>query len=57
MITALWTCVHHANPRLLGGCRPVAVLELLGTDAWRIRFRRVITRLGISSEIVVAAPR
>jgi SAM-dependent methyltransferase len=55
-VTAIWKRVHRANPRLLGGCRPVALREALAPGQWRIAYRGVVTRFGISSEVLVATP-
>ena len=55
-VTALWKRVHRANPRLVGGCRPVALRAALVPGHWRIAYRGVVTRFGISSEVLIATP-
>ncbi len=49
-----WSSLHRRNPRLLGGCRPIEIVPLLGGDAWKVVHRRRIAPLGIASEVVVA---
>ncbi len=47
-----WNVRFKLQPRWVGGCRPVRLLDFLsGWDVWQ---RRVITTGGITSEVVVA---
>ena len=50
----LWRTLYSWRPQLVGGCRPIRLLDYLPTDAWRIRHHGVVTRWWISSEVVVA---
>jgi ubiquinone/menaquinone biosynthesis C-methylase UbiE len=43
------------NPAHTGGCRPLSLLEHLPPGDWAPRHHEVVTRLGISSEVLVAA--
>ena len=54
LVERLWRTVHALRPSLVGGCRPIALLEYLDGTKWRIRHRRVVTAFGISSEVVIA---
>lgn len=54
IVTRLWERVHSVRPALVGGCRPVKLLEYLPGERWRITHHTVITSFGISSEVVVA---
>jgi len=50
----LWQGLYWLNPKLVGGCRAVAVREFLNDSGWTVRYNNVITRFGISSEVLVA---
>jgi ubiquinone/menaquinone biosynthesis C-methylase UbiE len=56
-VTWLWQRVHAWRPGLVGGCRPIELRDFLADQLWHIRHQAVVCRFGISSEIVVAAPR
>ena len=43
------------RPELVGGCGPVHLFDQLDPQTWTLRHHTVVTPLGISSEIVVAA--
>jgi ubiquinone/menaquinone biosynthesis C-methylase UbiE len=57
LVSRVWSVVHSVRPVLVGGCRPVAVAAFLPTDQWEKRHVAVITRFGLSSEVVIAARR
>lgn len=52
---ALWHVVFRLNPKLVGGCRAVVVRDFLSDGHWSVHHSNVITRFGISSEVLVAA--
>jgi ubiquinone/menaquinone biosynthesis C-methylase UbiE len=54
VIERAWVGVHSFRPSLVGGCRPIELLEFVEGSTWRIRHRRTITRFGMASEVVVA---
>jgi ubiquinone/menaquinone biosynthesis C-methylase UbiE len=54
-VCRLWTAVHGWRPGLVGGCRPIRLLDLLGGE-WRLIHRDVVCTLGLCTEIVVAHP-
>jgi len=53
-IERAWLGVHSFRPSLVGGCRPIELLECVAEAMWEVRHRRTITRFGIASEVVVA---
>jgi SAM-dependent methyltransferase len=55
IVGAAWGALFRLNPKLVGGCRPVAVRDFLDSTQWSPRYSNVVTRFGVSSEIVVAA--
>lgn len=54
LVSRLWAWVQAARPRWVGGCRPVAVLDLLPKDDWQVLHREVVTSWAIPSEVLVA---
>ena len=49
--TAFWMLRYSLNPKWVGGCRPVALLEFL--DGWDVVHHNVVIARWISSEVVV----
>lgn len=54
VIEKLWVGLHGLNPSLVGGCRPIELLDFVLTPTWDIRHHGVLSRYGMASEIVVA---
>lgn len=57
IITRLWNKIHAVRPNLVGGCRPVELLDFLKQRQWQLEYHNVVTILGLSSEIMVATKR
>ncbi len=55
LVSSAWKHVHALRPQLVGGCRPIRLLDFLPTNEWRITHREVVSAFGISSEVVVAS--
>ncbi|MEO7840228.1 MAG: class I SAM-dependent methyltransferase [Anaerolineales bacterium] len=53
--TAFWNVRFVLNPKWVGGCRPLALLDFL--NGWEITHHTVVVARGISSEVVVAKVR
>lgn len=49
-----WERMHALRPSLVGGCRPVELLDALPETHWRIEHLNLVTPFGVPSEIVVA---
>jgi ubiquinone/menaquinone biosynthesis C-methylase UbiE len=54
-VCRLWTAVHGWRPKLVGGCRPIRLLDVLGGE-WRVIHQEVVCTLGLCTEVVVARP-
>jgi SAM-dependent methyltransferase len=54
VIERAWVGVHSCRPSLVGGCRPIELLEFVEGAIWEVRHRRTITQFGIASEVLVA---
>ena len=52
-----WTRIHRFRPQLVGGCRPVAVVDHLPEENWHVDHHRVIVSFGVPSEVLVAKKR
>ncbi len=52
-----WRLLFKLRPELTGGCRPIELAGYMAADRWRIERRTVVRAWGVSSEVVIAAPR
>jgi ubiquinone/menaquinone biosynthesis C-methylase UbiE len=55
LVTGVWETAFKLRPQLVGGCRPVELLDYLIPERWRVEHRNSISSFGITSEIVVAS--
>lgn len=55
LVTWTWTRIHALEPRLVGGCRPMELRDCLPHTRWHVDYAQVMTRFGVSSEVVVAS--
>ena len=54
-VAASWSRLHRIAPALVGGCRPIELLEQLeGAPGWRIRHHQRVAPFGLPSEVVIA---
>ena len=53
-ITAMLNGLRAVSPMLVGGCRPIEILDLVPAPDWNIEYRNVVTPFGVPCEIVVA---
>ncbi|MEO6999265.1 MAG: class I SAM-dependent methyltransferase [Terracoccus sp.] len=54
VVSDTWTRVWCRRPSLVGGCRPIELLDLLDQDQWATCHHEVVTAWSVSSEVVVA---
>lgn len=54
LVSGLWSRVQGSWPKLVGGCRPIELLQYLPSAEWKIEHRGLVTRFAVASEIVVA---
>jgi ubiquinone/menaquinone biosynthesis C-methylase UbiE len=57
VVSRAWRRVWMRWPLLVGGCRPIQVVDSLDAARWEVRHRRVVAVWGIASEVVIAARR
>jgi cyclopropane fatty-acyl-phospholipid synthase-like methyltransferase len=53
-VSGLWSRIHAFRPALVGGCRPIELLDLVTSPNWQVEFREVVSSFGLSSEVLVA---
>jgi ubiquinone/menaquinone biosynthesis C-methylase UbiE len=54
LVINVWERLYAFRPMLVGGCRPLSLLDHLSEPDWQLRYHGRITRLGVPSEVVVA---
>jgi len=57
MLTSLWSRIHQINPVLMGGCRPLELMEFVGQTKWRMLHVSQASKFGLTSEVLVAEKR
>ncbi len=55
IVSGIWSRIQAARPQLVGGCRPIELLDFVGEADWRIEYASVISAFGVPSEVLVAA--
>lgn len=54
-VCSVWNAVFRRSPSLVGGCRPIDLLDLLD-GTWRIDHLGTVTAWAVTSQVVVAQP-
>lgn len=54
LVSGAWSRLHALNPALVGGCRPLELLDWFPAPQWRIRHHARLTPFGVPSAVVVA---
>ncbi len=54
LVARAWERVWRLRPHLVGGCRPIDATEYIARAEWTVVHRRVVTTLGLASEVVIA---
>ena len=54
VVTSIWTAVHAIQPMLVGGCRPINLLEHVTGPRWRVRYDEKFSSYGVPSEVLIA---
>jgi ubiquinone/menaquinone biosynthesis C-methylase UbiE len=55
LLAGSWAAVANRWPALVGGCRPIALSEIVGAPGWRVVHHEVIVSWWVPSELLVAA--
>ncbi len=56
-VARVWSWVHRLQPKIVGGCRPLALASYLPEDQWRLRHHAKPAPFCVPSEVVVAERR
>jgi ubiquinone/menaquinone biosynthesis C-methylase UbiE len=54
LVINAWERIFSFRPMLVGGCRPLSLLDHLPEADWQPHYHRRITRFGVPSEVIVA---
>lgn len=54
LVARIWSGVHRLNPVLVGGCRPLELLDDLSPADWKVRHHLRLAPYALPSEVVVA---
>jgi SAM-dependent methyltransferase len=54
-VSGAWLWAWRWRPTLVGGCRPISLVDRLSADRWTLRHREVVTAWAIASEVAIAA--
>ncbi len=52
-LMAGWRLVYALRPALVGGCRPIGLIERTAPDQWQVRHHERLVRWGIPAEALV----
>ena len=53
VVMAGWRLLFSLRPALVGGCRPIGLLERLPPPKWAVRHHERVARFGIPAEVLV----
>ncbi len=54
-LCGVWRTLHRVSPRLVGGCRPVNLLDYLDTEVWSLVYHTIVVTWGVPSEVLIAS--
>lgn len=54
LLMASWQLLNRLHPLLTGGCRPVRLRRLIKKDKWKIDFHEVLSKYGVTVEVLIA---
>jgi ubiquinone/menaquinone biosynthesis C-methylase UbiE len=57
VVMGLAARLHSLSPTLVGGCRAIDLSSLLERESWRLIHHEVVSKWGVTSEVLVASPR
>lgn len=54
LVIWLWKRIFGIHPSLVGGCRPVKLLDFISEKMWKVFHHNLVTTFGIPSEVIIA---
>ena len=55
-VSRAWTGFWARWPALVGGCRPIRLVDALDSSDWDVRHHGTVVAWGVASEVVIATP-
>ena len=55
IILAAWSLLRAVHPVLVGGCRPLSLLDYISEPLWEVRPTARVVQYGVPSQVVIAA--
>lgn len=55
LILACWSLLRSIHPAVVGGCRPLSLLDYVGEPRWRVEHETHVLQFGVPSQVVVAS--
>jgi len=55
-VSRAWTGVWARWPAIVGGCRPIRLVDALDSSDWDVRHHGTVVAWGVASEVVIATP-
>ncbi len=49
-----WRRLGNLSPILVGGCRPIDLMNYLHSDQWAIEYQHITTRFAVAMQVIVA---
>lgn len=54
-ILACWSLLRSIDPAVVGGCRPLSLLDYVGGPRWHVQAEERVVQFGVPSQVVVAS--
>jgi ubiquinone/menaquinone biosynthesis C-methylase UbiE len=54
VVERAWLTLYNARPKLVGGCRPISLIEFVSESYWRIHYHDRYSSYSIPSEVLIA---
>jgi hypothetical protein len=54
LLMSAWKRIHKLRPSLVGGCRPISLLNYVTPPDWEIVHHGFVVAFGITSEVLIA---
>jgi len=53
-VERVWLKIFRTRPKLVGGCRPISLVEFVSRRSWSVRFHNRYSSYGVPSEVLIA---
>jgi hypothetical protein len=52
-VSVAWARLHRLWPAVVGGCRPLELLDFLDKRHWKVKYRNIVIGFAIPSEVIL----